>query len=62
MIPAQKRGRILGLSELMSEAITIVSSTLIAFLYTFSPVYAFYFAITVEALSIILITYQIKTT
>ena len=62
MIPAQKRGRILGLSELMSEAITIISSILIAFLYTLAPVNAFYFAFTVEALSIALIMFQIKRT
>ena len=60
LIPVEKRGRIMGLSALMMEGVTVISSTLFGLLYALRPEYAFYFAIGVEALCATLIAYQLR--
>jgi hypothetical protein len=55
LIPVDKRGRIMGLSGLMMEGVTVISATLFGFLYSLRPVYSFYFAFIIEVLCVVLI-------
>ena len=60
LIPVDKRGRIMGLSALMMEGVTVVSSTLFGLIYALRPEYAFYFAVGVEVLCAVLIISQLR--
>ncbi len=59
LIPVENRGRMMGLSALMMESVTVISSTLFGLLYAMRPEYAFYFAIGIEVLCVVLIISQV---
>lgn len=59
LIPVENRGRVMGLSALMMEGVTVISSTLFGLIYALKPEYAFYFAIGIEVLCVVLIIGQI---
>jgi MFS family permease len=60
LIPVEKRGRIMGLSGLMMEGVTVISSTLFGLLYVLRPEYAFYFSVGLEILCVLLILSQLR--
>lgn len=60
LVPVEKRGRIMGLSGLMIEGITVVSSTLFGVLYALRPEYSFLFSILLELSCVVLILLQLR--
>jgi MFS family permease len=60
LVPVEKRGRIMGLSGLMIEGISVVSSALFGFLYSIDPFYSFYCAIVIEIFCVILVLIQLN--